>query len=64
MRYWLFMVMYEQIPRLWQAMVEGGVAVQLCPPGWTDERRSSTPCEQFRAQSGAAGPFRTGAADG
>jgi len=40
MNFWLFQVMYDPFPDLWEKTVCAGVAAEHYPPGWTNEARN------------------------
>ena len=35
-RFWLFVIMYDDLPKTWGLMLRQGVAAQHYPPGWTN----------------------------
>lgn len=47
-RYWLFQIMEDRLPGLWQVMLDKGVAAQHYPEGWTNETRNINRLRQLK----------------
>lgn len=48
-KYWLFQIMYDEIPDSWKLMVDAGVAAQQYAPGWTFEIRNVTRLKELKS---------------
>jgi hypothetical protein len=40
MNYWMFTVMYDEVPNHWPTLISTGLAAQHYPQGWTNEKRN------------------------
>ena len=57
-RYWLFQIMEDRFPGLWQIMVSRGVAAQHYPEGWANVTRNVNRLRQLKAGDFVLAAFR------
>ncbi len=57
-KYWLFQIMYDEIPDSWKLMVDAGVAAQQYPPGWTNEIRNIAKLKELKSGDGIIAAFK------
>jgi hypothetical protein len=57
-KYWLFQIMYDEIPDSWKLMVEAGVAAQQYPSGWINEIRNVTKLKELKFGDGIIAAFK------
>jgi MoxR-like ATPase/predicted RNA-binding protein with PUA-like domain len=57
-KYWLFQIMYDEIPDSWKLMVDMGIAAQQYPPGWINELRNVTKLKELKSGDGVIAAFK------